>query len=139
MTKHKNKGETIYKMDLARPPGCPNFGTRRKCGGPAALESGCDMGLCKENRAIVQQFAQQREEKAKEREEKAAQAPKRGATPRMLSRNIDAYLDAEARKNAVRTKGTREGNWVWHTEECCSRVWRPVAAGCVPVASRPAG
>lgn len=131
--KTKRVVKTIWQLDKERPTNCLNFGTRKECGKPAALQSGCKIGPCAEALAAAQRVQEVREIKARERAETAA-APKR-ATPRTLrSHDTAAYLEQCARENAVRPKGTREGNWVWHTEECCTRVWRPLSFGCTQTA-----
>lgn len=134
MSKTKKTGpKTIWQLDKERPTNCLNFGTRKECGKPAALQSGCKVGPCADALAAAQQKVEARETIAKERAEKAASPTK--ATPRrLMSHNIEAYLEQQARLNAVRPHGTVENNWMWHTEKCCRRVWRPLSFGCVTVA-----
>lgn len=118
------------ERDAMRPTECPNHGTMRICG--KAYKSGCRTGPCVEG---------------KKQERKGVPAEKRqvkvkAATPRRVgpkTEQIELYLQRMEVENRRREKGTREGNWVWHTEECCRRVWRPVSWPCVEVAARPVG
>lgn len=140
MAKTKTPKKTIWQLDSERPPNCLNFGTRRECGKPAAIQSGCKVGPCAENLEATQKQAAVKQARA---ENKAAleneQTPKKATPRRLKSYDSEAYLLQAARENAVRPKGTREGNWVWHTTECCSMVWRPVSFGCVRVAPQTVG
>lgn len=131
MAKDKVVRKTIWQLDKERPTNCPNFGSRRECGKPGAISSGCKVGLCAENLQAAQEKA---EAKAARVGTMPSSTPAKRATPRRLrSQDAEGYLAQLERENRLRPRGTKseDGKWVWHTAECCSAVWRPVSWGCV--------
>jgi len=100
------------ELDEERPQGCPNFGTRKACGGKAAVMSGCTIGPCAEMRNLT---------------------TRRATAQRRSQETMAQQLERLERDNLLRPRGTRSesGRWVWHTEECCVRAWRPKSWGCL--------
>jgi hypothetical protein len=107
-TAHK----TVAELDLERPRECPNFGTRKACGGRAAVQGGCSVGPCKETKSVT---------------------ARRASAQRRSQETLAQQLERLERDNAFRPKGTRSdtGRWVWHTKECCVRAWRPKGWDCL--------
>lgn len=113
---------TKAELNAKRPVDCPNWDTKRECG--KAFRSGCRNKLCVDGK--------EQERQGKKASERVIKLP---AKPSTITAAEYAARKAAA-ENAVRAKDTKseDGNYIWHTEECCRRVWRRIGWGCVAVA-----